>query len=358
MFQESSDDRESIFQLDRQAMALAKKRWNAIAKPLHGLGRFEDMIVQIAGILGTPYVDIRKKAVLVMCADNGIVEEGVTQTDQSVTKIVSENIAGYTASVGKMALAAKAEVFVVDVGMAEDAKEKRVISRKVAYGTKNFLKEPAMTKEEAKKAIRTGTDMVRECRERGYRLLATGEMGIGNTTTSSAMASVMLSLPAKQVTGPGAGISRQGLERKTAVIEKGIESYKLRQEDTMEILCTFGGFDIAALTGAFMGAARYRIPIVMDGVISAVAALCAVRLMPEVKHVILPSHMGREPAMKVIMKELGVLPVIHGDLALGEGTGAVMLFPLLDMAMEVYQNDETFDKIHMKAYKEYGEETC
>lgn len=352
----------TITGLDGNAMTQAEGHWNGIAKPLHGLGLMEDMIVQIAGIQGNADVCIDKKAVIVMCADNGIVEEGVTQTGQEVTAVVSCNMADGISSVCRMADCVNAKVIPVNIGiakalpgdLAKTGTYKGLINRSVMPGTKNFLKEPAMTREQLIKAIKTGIEQVKCCKAEGYDILATGEMGIGNTTTSTALACILLDLNPDEVTGRGAGLNDKGLEKKTEVIRKAKEMYGVYKDDPFELLRCIGGLDIAGLTGVYIGGAIYRLPVVADGVISAVAALIAARLCTPVKDYILVSHQGKEPAMRALLSELDKKAVIHADLALGEGTGAVMLFPLLDMAMQVYRENTTFDDIQITAYEDYG----
>lgn len=347
---------EQVEQPDEQAALASKRHWDNIAKPIHGLGIMEEMIAKIAGIQGNEQVVLDKKAVIVMCGDNGVVEEGVTQTDSHVTAVVTENFARGIASVNRMASVAGATVIPVDVGVAEDLTETGILDRKIAYGTKNFVREPAMSEAEAIQGILTGIEVAKSCKELGYRLLATGEMGIGNTTTGSAMASVLLDLPVSSVTGKGAGLSAEGILRKIKVIERAVERQKPDREDVLSVLAGLGGFDIAGMAGVFLGGALYRIPVVIDGMISSVAALTAARLCPEAKHYMLASHMSNEPSGAMIMKELGMEPVIHGRLALGEGTGAVMLFPLLEMAYEVYLENSTFENIQIKAYEDFKEQ--
>lgn len=339
-----------INELDKRAMDGAKKRWSSIAKPLYGLGKFEDYIIRIAGIAGTPNVDISKRAALVMCADNGVVAEGVTQTTQEVTAIVAENFTKGETSLCAMARIAGADVFPVDVGVNADISG--VKNCKIAYGTKNLLKEPAMSRFEAERAINTGIECVKDLAQKGYKIIVTGEMGIGNTTTSSAVTAVLLRKTANEVTGRGAGLSTEGLHRKIEVIKSAIERHKPDADDALDVLSKVGGFDIAALSGVFIGGAIYRVPIVIDGVISAAAALCAARLAPKCAEFMLASHSSKESAAELILSELGKSAVIYGDMCLGEGTGAMMLLPLLDMALAVYNDMATFNDIEIDEYKE------
>lgn len=341
---------------DREIMKQAKARWDGIAKPLDGLGEFESLIVKLAGIQGREEVRLEKKAVAVFCADNGVVAEGVTQTDSSVTAVVAGNIANGSASVSRMAKRAEADVVTVDMGMVKEANEPGIQNCRIGAGTQNFLKGPAMTLEQAWEAIHLGIGLAGEMKTSGYDILAVGEMGIGNTTTSSALASVLLDMPVEAVTGRGAGLSSKGLERKIQVIKEGIALHRPEAAKPLKALADLGGFDIAGMTGFLLGAAIYRIPVVLDGMISSVSALLAQAMCPAAADYFLPSHLGKEPVCSLAMEKLGLRPVIHGQMALGEGTGAVMLFPLLDMAAEVYRENRTFGDICIDPYKKFDED--
>ena len=337
--------------LDKNAMDVAAKRWDSIAKPLHSLGKMEKLVIQIAGITGNPDMKIQKRALVPMCADNGVVEEGVTQTGQEVTAIVAENFLSGDTSACVMSRQCGTKVIPVDIGMAVDTKVSKEL--KVAYGTANMTKGPAMTRAQAVQALEAGIEMVRRLKEEGYGLLATGEMGIGNTTTSSAVTASLLKCDVKEVTGRGAGLSDEQLIHKQEIIEEAIRKYELKNADAFTILETGGGYDIAGLAGVCIGGALFHIPIVLDGVISMAAALLAERLAPGTKAYLLASHKGKEPAVEKLAKELEVVPVIDGKMALGEGTGALMLFPLLEMALSVYQERTTFSDIKLTPYTRY-----
>lgn len=326
-------------------------RFDAVAKPVGSLGKMETLLARIAGITGTPFINIEKKCVLVFCADNGVLAQGVAQSTSDVTTAIGRSLAARTASVCVMAKACGADTFPIDMGMIDTVPG--LIDRKVANGTQDLSQGPAMTREEAEKAVLAGIEMVREKKEAGYQIIATGEVGIGNTTTSSAMASVLLNMPVEQVTGRGSGLTDDGLRRKQNAIASGLRVNHPDPGDALDVLSKVGGFDIAGMAGAFLGGALYHVPVVMDGFISSVAALCAVRMCPTVKDYIIPSHVSAEPAGRMMMEELGVEPMIHGDLRLGEGTGAVALFPLLDMAAAVYHDAATFGDINVEAYKKW-----
>lgn len=336
--------------LDENMMEKARARWNSIAHPLHSLGKLEDLVIQITGITGKPTVDISKKALVAMCADNGVVEEGVTQTGQEITALVANGFLEGTTTVCAMCRKCGVDVHPVDVGIAVDTNVPRNL--KVAYGTKNMTKGPAMTREEAKKAIEAGIQTACELKDKGYKLLATGEMGIGNTTTSSAMAAVLLNQPVEVMTGRGAGLSSEGLVRKINAIKKAIQINDPDPEDVMDVLSKVGGLDIAGLAGVFLGGAALRMPVVMDGFISCVAALTAKLLCPGAADYMLSSHVSKEPASRLILEKLGKSPILHGDMCLGEGTGAIAFLPVLELGAELYNTMGTFEDIHMEQYEE------
>ena len=288
-----------------------------------------------------------------MCADNGIVEEKISQSGQDVTAKVAAAMGRGTSSVCRMAKAAGVEVIPVHIGINEEGSPEGVLPCKVRRGTRNFIKERAMTEQETLAAIEIGMELAKRLAHEGYKLLATGEMGIGNTTTSSAMAAALLKCEVPLVTGKGAGLSEKGLLHKQEVIGQAIRKYDLYEKDAFTILETVGGLDIAGLVGVCIGGAIYRIPIVLDGVISLVAALTAEKIAPGTKEYLLTSHQGKEPAAKFLLKALEKEAVLNAHMALGEGTGAVMMFPLLDMALRVYHAETTFFDIQVEQYQRF-----
>lgn len=340
---------------DENIRKKVQENWDSLAKPLDGLGIFEKIFMQIGAVTGDESVPIQKKAVIVMCADNGIVEEGISQSGQEVTYQVAESMGKRKSSVCLMAAQMNAEVIPIDIGIAAEKTPEGVWNKKVCPGTKNFLKQPAMTEQEALAAIEAGIKSVKKCKEDGVMLFATGEMGIGNTTTSSAVAAALLDCGTADITGKGAGLSDEGLQHKIEVINAAREKYQFDSKETFRILCSVGGLDIAGLCGVCIGGAVYGVPVVLDGVISAVSALVAERLVPGVKDFLIASHKSREPAAASILQELGVHPVIDGALALGEGTGAVLMFGLLDTVHAVYDNRITFSDIRVEAYRRFTE---
>jgi nicotinate-nucleotide--dimethylbenzimidazole phosphoribosyltransferase len=331
-----------------ESMRAAKAKWDGVAKPLGSLGRFEEMVTRIAGIQGTPDVRAEKKGVLVLCGDNGALAQGVAMTPGEVTAIMAEFIADGRSSVCRMAETAGADVIAVDMGMFRRVNAKKLMDRRVSDGTNDFTNGPAMTSEQALQAINTGIELVKSCAEQGYKILATGEMGIGNTTTSSAIAAVLLDRDPQDVTGRGVGLSDEGLARKIAAVEKAIRVNLPDKNDALDVLQKLGGFDIAGLAGVFIGGAVYRVPIIIDGFISSVSALTAVRLCPHVMDFIFPSHVSAEPAGSAVLSALGFEPFITAGMRLGEGTGAVCMFPLLDMVLSVYHTACTYADIGMK----------
>lgn len=339
---------------DETARAEAQKRWDSVAKPLNSLGKMEAMISQIAAIQGSPDVQLSPRCAIVFCGDHGVVEEGVSQSGQEVTALVAQSIANGNANVNLMAKAADCSVFAVDMGMRNEITNENIISRRIASGSKNMSKESAMSRTQAEQAIQIGIDLVGEMKNRGYRMIATGEMGIGNTTSAAALAAVLLNLPVQALVGRGSGLSDAGLKRKISAIERAISINRPDSSDPIDVLAKLGGFEIVGMVGAFLGGMRHRIPIIIDGVISAVAALAAVQICPQARDFMLASHQSREPAGKRVLAALNLEAVIHADMALGEGTGAVMLFSLLDMALRVYSGEHTFAELGMNAYTPQG----
>ncbi len=341
----------SIRPLDQRAMAEAKRRWDSIAHPLGSLGLLERDIIQIAGMTGSADVDLSRRAVVVMCADNGVVAEGVTQTGQEVTAIVTENMSKGDTSVCRMAKVAGAEVIPVDIGVAQPVTGERIRQSCVCRGTANMTQGPAMTREEAAKALLTGVSLVEELKKEGYQIFATGEMGIGNTTTASAVVSVLLGKDPLEVTGRGAGLSTEGLQRKIQAIRTAIAVNQPNPADPLDVLHKVGGLDIAGLAGVFLGGAIYRVPVLVDGFISSAAALLAASFCPLAKDYMLGSHASNEPAGRMMLEALGLTPFLYAGMCLGEGTGAVAVMPLLDMALSVYRGMATFDEIEVEAYQ-------
>ena len=350
---ELQNQMDAVLPADSAAMEEARRRWDAIAKPLQGLGKLEELLVRAAGAAGSPDLDWGKKGVAVFCADNGVVAEGVTQTGQEVTAVVTENLSKGDTSVCKMARVAHADVFPVDIGVKCAVTGENILPRKVAHGTRNMTKGPAMTREETVKALEVGIELMQDLKQQGYRIVATGEMGIGNTTTSSAVASVLLGLPPEEVTGRGAGLSSEGLARKRLAVCRAIACNAPDPSDAFDVLQKVGGLDLAGMAGAFLGGAAMQMPVVIDGFISAVPALLAARRCPAAVDYMLASHRSGETAGGMVLDALGLSPFLDCNMSLGEGSGAVAAMPLLDMGLSVYLKMSTFEEIKVEQYEEF-----
>ena len=345
---------------DSEIYQRSKERWDSIAKPIDGLGDMEDMISRIASIQGRVVPDISRRALVVMCADNGVVSEGVTQCGKSVTLDVARLLCKGTSSVCTLTKGMGVDVIPVDIGMDSDEVIRGIRNKKVCKGTGNIAAEPAMSPDQCLRAVKAGMEIMDICARNGYDIVAAGEMGIGNTTTSTALLCALTGFAPEAVTGRGAGLTDEGLKYKVEVIERALKLHGLDgeggicdPESVFEALQKVGGLDIAGLAGLFMGGAKHQIPVVIDGLISAVAALTAECLVPGTAAYMLASHTGRERGTARVLERLGLKAVIDADMALGEGTGAVMLFPLLDMAVSLYQNGMRFDDTQIDAYERF-----
>ena len=327
--------------LDEFAMAEARERQAQLAKPPGSLGRLEDLSVQLAGITGQVHNKIEKKHLLVFAADNGVVEEGVSSAPQSVTLMQTINLTRHKTGASTLCKHFGCGITVCDVGVNADIKEPAVLNRKIAYGTQNIAKGPAMTREQAEQAILTGIQLAQST---DTDVLGIGEMGIGNTTTSSAVLSVLLSASVEDVTGRGGGITDQSFLKKKQVIKDAIAINQPDKNDVIDVLAKVGGFDIAAMCGAFIGAAMTRRPVVIDGFISAVAALCAYKLCPNVKGYLIPSHASYEIGYKLAMDAMDLQPLFLLGMRLGEGSGCPLAFEILDAACAIINDMATFDQ--------------
>lgn len=352
--------------------SLAKKHWDSIAKPLDSLGEFERIFQKLSAVFESEIPCIDKKCITVMCADNGIVEEGISQSGKEVTLAVAKSMALGTSSISVLCKSCGSDLMVIDMGIDSTDTEiysMGVINHKLMHGTNNFSKEEAMPMDISLRAILTGIVLVENLKDNGINIIGTGEMGIGNTTTSSALSAVLLNLSVENVTGRGAGLNDIKLQRKIEIIENGINKYCFRDKsfldyinskntDTkvlaiLDLLSSLGGLDIAALTGIFIGCAIYKLPVVIDGVISEVAALLAYFLNPICKEYMIASHLSREPVACRIFDVLGLNPVINASLALGEGSGCAMLFSLLDLISDIYTKNASFSDIKIEEYKRF-----
>lgn len=331
----------TIRPLDEFAMQEARERQAQLAKPPGSLGRLEDLSIQLAGITGQVHNKIKKKHLLVFAADNGVAEEGVSSAPQSVTLMQTINLTRHKTGASTLCKHFDCGITVCDVGVNADIKEPKVLNRKIAYGTQNIVNGPAMSREQAVQAILTGIELAKSI---NADVLGVGEMGIGNTTTSSAVLSVLLDASVEDVTGRGGGLTDDSFNKKKSVIQKAISVNQPDKDDVIDVLTKVGGFDIAAMCGAFIGAAVTRRPVVIDGFISAVAALCAYKLCPNVRGYLIPSHASYEIGYKLAMDAMGLQPLFLLGMRLGEGSGCPLAFEILDAACAIINDMATFDQ--------------
>ena len=331
----------SILPPDEDAMVHARQRQAQLAKPPGSLGRLEDLSVQLSGITGKVHNRIERTHLLVFAADNGVVAEGVSSAPQSVTRMQTLNLTRAKTGASVLAKHFGCAITVCDVGVNGDIREPAVLNRKIAYGTQNITKMPAMTREQAVQAILTGVELAQRTQA---DVIGIGEMGIGNTTTSSAVLSVLLDVDPDAVTGRGGGITDDSFRRKKEVIREAIAVNQPDKNDVVDVLAKVGGFDIAAMCGAFLGTAASHRPVVIDGFISAVAALCAYRLCPQVRGYLIPSHASYEIGYRLAMDALQLQPLFLLGMRLGEGSGCPLAFQVLSAACAILNDMATFDQ--------------
>ena len=327
-------------------------KWNSIAKPLGSFGLLENAVSRIAAVQGTDSPDISNRAAVIMCADHGVVARGVTQCGSDVTAVCCDAIAEGRSNINAVCRENNIAVYAVDVGIKYSTRSKNIINKKIARGSCDISLGAAMTRPQMEKALITGMDMVMQLKKENTHIIISGEMGIGNTTSASAISSVLLDMPPEQVTGRGAGLDSRGLERKIAVIKQALSINCVNKHDPFDILAKLGGLEIAAMTGLFLGGAVYHIPVIIDGFISSAAAALACRIQPLCGGYMLASHCSREPAAEKLLELCGAEPVIYAGLRLGEGTGGALLIPLLDSALALYRNAHRFDETPIERYVE------
>jgi len=339
--------REYILQiksLDANAMTKAQERLEGLAKPPGSLGRLEDIAVTLAGIGGEMVYDAAKRCVIIMSSDNGVVEEGVASAPQSVTYAQTINFTRGLTGVAVLAKQFNTDLIVVDVGVNADINNPLIKNKKIRKSTWNIAKREAMTYDEAVRAIITGIETAVEAVKDGYKLLGAGEMGIGNTTTSSAVLCALTGIPAEHATGKGAGLKEEAYRHKIEVIQTALKNNKPNLSDPVDILAKVGGFDIAAMAGVFIGGAYMRVPVVIDGFISMVAALTASRINPVVKEYMIASHSSFEQGFIYAAQALGVEPCLNLNMRLGEGSGCPVMFAVIDAACAVIRDMGTFEE--------------
>jgi nicotinate-nucleotide--dimethylbenzimidazole phosphoribosyltransferase len=339
----------SIKPANKEAIKEIWKRIDNLTKPIGSLGELEEIAAKMAGITGKTYNEIKKKSVVIMSADNGIWEEGIGGCPQNLTMTVTNNFTRGITGVCALARFANSDLTVVDIGAKEDFNNSKIINKKVAYGTRNIVKEPAMTREETVKAIEVGIEIVDNLVKEGYDLLGTGEMGVCNTATSAAVLSVLAGLQVDAVVGKGSGITEEQFLKKKIAIQKAIDVNKPNKNDTIDVIMKVGGLDIAGLCGCFLGAAKNRIPIVIDGFISSTAAFCAYKLNESIRDFIFPSHLSAEPGAEYIIKELNINPMLDLRMRLGEGSGCPLAFNVIESALYSINNMATFEQAAISA---------
>ena len=334
---------EMIKPLDKKAMAEARARQDILTKPQGSLGRLEELSVQLAGIQGKPIPQIKHKAIITMAGDHGVVAEGISAYPQEVTAQMVYNFLGGGAGINVIARQVGARIIVVDMGVASELEpHPQLVSRKVAPGTRNMALGPAMTQEEAIKAVETGIEIVTAEVAKGLDIVATGDMGIGNTTASSAICAVMTGRTVAEVSGRGTGIDDNQLAHKIEVINRALAVNRPDSKQPLDVLAKVGGFEIAGLAGVMLGAAAHRLPVVIDGFISGAAALIAVGLSPGLRDFLIAGHVSAEAGHRLLLKHLGLKPLLDLGMRLGEGTGAALGIFLSETAAMILAEMATF----------------
>jgi nicotinate-nucleotide--dimethylbenzimidazole phosphoribosyltransferase len=331
--------------LDQKAMAAAQVRQDALTKPQGSLGRLEQLSIQVAGISGKAMPRIEDKLVLVMAGDHGVVAEGVSAYPQEVTPQMVANFLNGGAAINVLAHHVGARMLVVDMGIAVPLPpHPNLIVKKIALGTRNIAIGPAMTRQQALEAILAGAEIVNAQIETGMDILATGDMGIGNTTPSAAIAAVFTGRPEAEIAGRGTGVDDAGLQRKISVIQQALQVNRPDPKDGLDVLARVGGFEIGGLAGAILASAAHRCPVVIDGFISTAAAMIAVSLAPQTRDYLIAAHTSMELGHHLMMDWLGVEPLLDLQMRLGEGTGAALAISLVEAACKILTEMATFDE--------------
>jgi nicotinate-nucleotide--dimethylbenzimidazole phosphoribosyltransferase len=334
---------DSIREPDLDFITQAWGRLDQLTKPPNSLGKLEEIAARVAVVQHDIKPSVDRKAIILAAADHGVVAEGVSPFPQEVTWQMVANFVSGGAAINHLAASVGADLHIVDVGVVDDTSSlEGVRQEKIRPGTANMTQGPAMERDEAARAILVGVEMVREAVAEGVNLIGTGEMGIGNTTASSAMTSVLCRVFPAAVVGRGTGVDDAGMQRKALAIGQALEANDINPDDALGTLAAVGGFEIAALAGVVLGAAEQGICVVTDGFISTVATLTAVRLCPAAIHYVLPSHLSVEPGHVIVLDELGLAPVLDLDMRLGEGTGCALAMGIIDAACRMMSGMATF----------------
>ncbi len=330
--------------LDDRAMNIARARQNNLTKPARSLGALEDLSVKVAGITGNPMPKIKEKVIITMAGDHGVTAEGVSAYPKEVTAQMIDNFLNGGAAINVLARHVGARVVIVDMGVAADRENENLVNKKIAYGTADMTRGSAMTYDDAVRSIEAGIEVLELEAERGMDIVGVGDMGIGNTTPSSAIAAVLTGEAARKVTGRGTGIDDDALERKIKVIERAISVNQPDKNDALDVLAKVGGFEIGGLAGVMLAAAAQRVPVVIDGFISGAAALVAYKISPAVKDYMIASHRSVERGHSVILDHIGLKPLLDLDMRLGEGTGAALGISIVEAACKILSEMATFDE--------------
>lgn len=339
--------------VDSSLYEVAQRRLDNLTKPPGSLGRLEEFARRLVAIYKNKMPDIPEKVVFTFAGDHGVAEEGVSAYPSEVTRQMVFNFLNGGAGINVLARHAGADVVVVDIGVDYDFQDiEGLEKRKVLYGTKNMARGPAMSREEALRCIEVGVELAREYAERGYRMFATGEMGIANTTPSSAIAAVLTGRPVEEVTGRGTGIGDEALNRKVEVIKRALEINSPEPEDPIDVLSKVGGAEIGGIAGLCLGAASVGLPVVVDGFISTAGALIAYSLNPLVREYMFAAHNSQEIGHRVMLEHMGLRPVLDLDLRLGEGTGAALAMTVIDAGLKIYREMATFDEAGVTGEKQ------
>lgn len=354
-----------ISSVDESWIVKAREGFSQLAMPLGSLGKLQELVIGVCGIQESLSPSLEKRAVVVFCGDHGVTAQGVSQVEAEVTSAVALSLCRGETLMCQMAKVASCDVVCVDVGMRYPIEDGRIHHRSVGRGTRDFTLDSAMTREQMISSIFVGVEMASLYHEKGYDLLCSGEMGIGNTSSATAMICALLGLSSEAITGTGAGLSSEGLARKKRAIARGLYRHGFiqdmeqqesgeKQEDILQVLEHLGGFEIASMMGLMLGCAKEKIPCVVDGLIANVSAYCAVSLCPAVRDYLLFSHVTAEKGGQALLEEMGVSPMIDGGFRLGEGSGAVALLPLLDMGLAVLGQGISFAEMEIATYEDFS----
>jgi len=335
---------ERIDELDFGVMKKTENRINNLVKPIGSLGKLESLAIQLSGIRGELFPKTDNKAIIVMASDHGVCQEGVASAPQSVTEFQTHNISQGKTGVCALASVAGADIVTVDIGVMVDLNNEKILNKKVMYGTKNMTIGPAMTYEEAVKGLEVGIEVSEAEIKKGRNIIATGEMGIGNTTPSTAILSVLGDYAPVEITGVGANLPGEKVENKIKVIEKAIKINSPDKNNALDVLSKVGGLDIAGMAGTMLACAANRIPCIVDGYISTAAALIACALEAKTKNYLICSHFSKEKGAAAASNLLGIEPMLNMNMRLGEGSGAALVFNILDSAVAMNKQMITFQE--------------